>query len=130
VQEDKSRSFCSSIYVYNFLSESLKYEREGDIGYLIARIFINSENHFFVDGRKQLGFLFNDFVHAVLTKEVLQQIAEATIVYSLNIDPFTPPYDMVKQISVKEIKESALQSKIITGKRLGFQFNIENKKED
>jgi hypothetical protein len=57
VKEDKLRSFCGVIHIYNFLSDSLKYNRMNDEGYLIARIFINKDSHFFVEGDKQLGFL-------------------------------------------------------------------------
>ena len=60
VKEDKTRSFCGIINIYNFLSDSLKYNRLNDAGFLIARIFINKDSHFFVEGDKELGFLFND----------------------------------------------------------------------
>ena len=61
VQENFNRSYCGMIEVYNFLSDSINYERNNDVGELIARIFINSENHFFVEGEGQIGFLYNDF---------------------------------------------------------------------
>ena len=61
VKQDKMRSYCGIINIYNFLSDSLKYNRLNDAGFLIARIFINMDSHFFVEGDKELGFLFNDF---------------------------------------------------------------------
>ena len=39
-----------------------------DLGYLIGRIFINHENHFMVQGKRQLGFLYNDFINQLLIK--------------------------------------------------------------
>jgi len=33
------------ISIYNFLSDSFKFNRVNDIGYLIARVFTNKENH-------------------------------------------------------------------------------------
>ena len=57
VKEDKYRSFCGVIHIYNFLSDSLKYNRLNDVGHLIGRIFVNKESHYFVEGEKQLGFL-------------------------------------------------------------------------
>ena len=45
--EDKLRSFCGVINIYNFLSDSLKYNRLNDEGFLIGRIFINKENNEF-----------------------------------------------------------------------------------
>src|SRR5207249_4533938 len=66
VDEDHSRSYCGVIYIYNFLADSLRFNRANDIGYLIGRIFVNKELHFFVEGKRQMGFLYNDFSNAVL----------------------------------------------------------------
>ena len=41
IKDDPSRAFCGQIFIYNFLSDSMKLYRERDLGYLIARIFIN-----------------------------------------------------------------------------------------
>ncbi|MCX6291560.1 MAG: hypothetical protein NT126_07325 [Bacteroidetes bacterium] len=126
VQQDHSRSFCGKIYVYNFLSDSFKYNRANDIGYLIARIFINKENHFFVEGKRQLGFLYNDFANAECDSENIRKVVESTILYSLDFDPYTPPYEQMTQLSVQEILDTTMQSKIATGKRLGFRFQVDN----
>jgi hypothetical protein len=117
--------FCGKIYVYNFLSDSFKYNRANDVGYLIARIFINREKHFFVEGKKQLGFLFNDFQHDVLNKKRIREILESAVLYSLDFDPFTPPYDQLTPISVQAVMETSLLTKIATGKRLGFRFQAD-----
>ena len=49
VQENPLNSYCGMIEIHNFLSDSFKYQRLNDTGYLIARIFINQDNHFFVE---------------------------------------------------------------------------------
>ena len=46
VQQNKENSYCGVINIYNFLSDSLKYNRNADEGYLVGRIFINRENVF------------------------------------------------------------------------------------
>jgi hypothetical protein len=50
VKENDQNSYVGIINVYNFLADSFKYQRNADLGYLIARIFINKENHFMVQG--------------------------------------------------------------------------------
>lgn len=122
VQEQKTRSFCGMISVYNFLTESLKYQRNNDVGVLIARIFINSENHFFVEGRKRLGYLFNDFSTDILTELRIRDLVENAILYSLHYDVVTPPFEQVKMISVQELMEKNLAGLMSTGKRLGFKL--------
>jgi hypothetical protein len=122
VQQDRSRAFCGKIFIYNFLSDSFRYNRVNDLGYLIARIFINKDGHYFVEGKKQLGYLYNDFSSSVLDESAIRQIIESAIIYSLDFDPFTPPYERVTEISVREVLDASIQSKLATGKRLGFKF--------
>ena len=54
--EDELRGYFGVINMYNFLSDSFKYNRERDLGYMVARIFLNKDGHFFVQGKRQLGF--------------------------------------------------------------------------
>ena len=123
VKEDKMRSFCGIINIYNFLSDSLKYNRLNDSGFLIARIFINKDSHFFVEGDKELGFLFNDFINQEIDKEQMDNIINAAMEYSLNFDLETPDFNHVKMISIHEILEINNNHKIKTSKRLGFKFS-------
>jgi hypothetical protein len=126
IEEDDSRSYCGVIYIYNFLADSLRFSRVNDVGYLIGRIFINKDLHFFVEGKRQMGFLYNDFAHAVLEKENTRSVIESAILYCLDFDLYSPSYDAVKEISLQQILESNLQQKIITGKRLGFRFQADD----
>ena len=51
VQAERDNSYCGVIDIYNFLSDSFKFNRNADEGYLIGRIFINREKCF--DGLRQ-----------------------------------------------------------------------------
>jgi hypothetical protein len=126
VKQDPSLSYCGKIHVYNFLSDSFKYNRTNDVGYLIARIFINRENHFFLEGKRQLGFLYNDFANSVFDNDSIRKVLDSIILYSLDFEPFVPPYNQVSELSVADILNSTLESKIATGKRLGFRFQTDS----
>ena len=126
VSNNKNLGYCGIISVYNFLTDSLKFNRVNDVGVLIARIFVNSENHFFVEGKKQLGFMFNEFETDELTESKLREIVETAVLFSLNFDIITPPFDQVKMISVQELIEKNLAGVISTGKRLGFKFQSDS----
>ncbi len=123
VQEDETRSYCGMIMIYNFLHDSFKYNRPADIGYLIGRVFINKDRHFFVDGKKHLGFVHNDFIHEKLGTKEIRSVVDHAILYALEFDLYTPPYDTLKEISVGEIQEAGSNMQIRTGKRLGFRFS-------
>jgi hypothetical protein len=126
VTEDKSRATCGMISVYNFLTDSIKFERNHDIGQLIGRIFVNRENHFFVEGKKQIGVLYNDYKNAVMTEENMQAVVESFLQFAVEIDNQVPPFDMMKEITVIEARTYTIQNAVDAGKRLGFKFQNEN----
>ena len=127
VKDDNLRSFCGVIHIYNVLSDSLKYNRLNDEGYLIARIFINKDNQFFVEGEKQLGFLFNDFVNQKVSNEKVAEIIDVAMLFALDFDMYTPNFNDVRVVSVYQILEMSNNQKIKTAKRLGYKFSNENK---
>jgi hypothetical protein len=108
------------IMIYNFLSDSIKYQRYNDVGYLIARIFINKDGHFFTQGRNQFDFLFNDFENNTITGEVLDKIIETAIIQSVDFDLFVPPFDAIKEISLSQKVLESGTTAIKTGKRVGY----------
>jgi hypothetical protein len=126
VQDNKLNSYCGIINIFNFLSDSFKYNRMEDLGYLIGRIFINQEDHFIVEGKRQFGFLYNNFGKDTLNKENLRVIIQNSLQYSLEFDLLVPPYDAVKIVTVGQMTQKIEDSRIITGKRLGFTFNSDD----
>lgn len=125
VKENSDRSFCGIINIYNFLADSFKYNRYEDSGYLIGRVFVNMDNHFFVEGRKQLNFLHNDFIKQTINEGVLRDIIQHSILYSMEFDLFTPPYRHVQEISVGQLIQEGSRVHIKTGKRVGYKFSFE-----
>ncbi|HOY30613.1 MAG TPA: hypothetical protein PKW80_01925 [Bacteroidales bacterium] len=125
IKEEPARAYCGIIYVYNFLADSLRYNRENDIGYLVARIFVNKEFHFVVEGKRQTQFLSNTFVDEPIDYPILRQILETAVHYCLDFDLLLQPYDMLKETSVAQIKEYSSSMRITTGKRLGFRFQAD-----
>ncbi|MBI5219807.1 MAG: hypothetical protein HY958_12845 [Bacteroidia bacterium] len=119
-------SYCGIINIYNFLSDSFKYNRLDDLGYLIGRIFVNKEKHFFVEGKRELGFLYNDFGKVHIEKKIIRTIIESAILYTLNFDLLVPPYDTVKILTVSQMQEKMNKHRLQTGKRLGFKFQADN----
>jgi len=128
VKEDPTRSYCGMIQVFNFLGDSFKFNRQQDIGYLVARIFINSERHFFVEGKRKLAFLYNDFENSKIDKPAIQDIIESVILYAIDFDLLVPPYEKVKQLTVQQKQEQSGTSSFQTGKRLGFRFESDSDK--
>lgn len=126
LKDDESNGFVGVINIYNFLADSFKFHRRGDMGYLIARIFVNKDNHFLVQGKRQLGFLYNDFIGSKLTKEKMVDIIESAVLYTLDFDMLTPPYQNMQEVTVEQIQALSDNLNIRTGKRLGFRFSSDD----
>jgi hypothetical protein len=126
IQKNKFNAYSGIINIYNFLFDSFKYSRLDDLGYLIARIFINHENQYLVEGKRQMGMLFSNYGNEAITRSSLQVIISTAIQYSLEFDLLVPPYDTVKIATVGQAEAKIQHSRVITGKRLGFQFNSDD----
>jgi hypothetical protein len=126
IQKNKYNAYSGIINIYNFLFDSFKYSRLEDLGYLIARIFINHENQYFVEGKRQMGMLFTNYGNEEISRQSLQLIISTAIQYSLEFDLLVPPYDTVKIATVGQVEAKIQHSRVITGKRLGFQFNSDD----
>lgn len=121
ITEDTTRSYCGMITIYNFLSDSFKYRRYNDIGYMIGRVFINKDQHFFIEGKKELGRLYFNFATSEITQAAVKEIIISAMQYTNNFDLLTPPFDEVKLVRLEDI-QAVSDVKLVTGKRLGFRF--------
>lgn len=123
IKEDTNRSYCGIINIYNFLSDSFKYNRLNDAGYLIGRIFINKDNHYYIEGKHELGLQFNNFAQNIFDGDVISKVLNASMKYAINFDLLTPPYENLKEITVLDIKQLEMQNMTLkTAKRMGFKF--------
>lgn len=128
VQADPLREYCGLIQVYNFLSDSLKYNRVGDMGTLIGRIFVNREKHFFMDGHRPFSFLYNDFEQLEMSEKYINTILEDAMLHSLKLDLIAPPFEMFNIISVEQKNFNSYTSGFDTP-RLGFHASFHRDEE-
>lgn len=125
VREDPLRAYCGMIMIYDFLSDSIKYSRMNDIGYLIARIFINKDGHFFIQGKRQFSFMYNNFSEEVISPEIICNIIQTAVLHTIDFDLFVPPFESVKEVTLMQKILEAGNAALKTGKRLGFNYTEE-----
>ncbi|MCF8258242.1 MAG: hypothetical protein K9J06_11845 [Flavobacteriales bacterium] len=123
LKDDPSRGFCAMVSIYNFLTSSVGKDRADDIGYLIGRIFINADNHFFVEGKKQLGFLYSSFDTQELRPEMMREVMMASVLHCMDSDLEVPPFEMFAALNVMQIQ--AINGTLGTqpARPLGFHFS-------
>ncbi len=126
IKEEHDNSYCGVIDIYNFLSDSFKFNRSADEGYLIGRLFINREKCYFVEGKRQTILRPAEFGTQKITREALIEIMETAINYAINFDPLMPPYEINKRVTVDQFNTKMDNSKFTTGKRLGYEYNLDD----
>lgn len=126
VQEDGIRAYCGMIEIYNFLADSITYGRMNDVGYLMARIFINHENHFFTEGKGQFAFLYGDFEKQIFSQEIMHEMIQTVVLYSIQFDLWAPSLTEVEELTVLEKIQQTGMTAHKTAKRLGFTMHHES----
>ena len=123
VQGDARNSYCGVINIYNVLSDSFKFNRNADEGYLIGRLFINRERRYFVEGKGQTSLRAADFGRAEIDRDALVTVSEEAIAFALDFDLLTTPYETLARATVDQFNTKMDNSKFVTGKRLGYDFD-------
>ena len=130
IRQDKKRAYFGMINIYNFLADSFRYNRANDVGVLLGRIFVNYEGHFFVEGRRQMGFLYRDVTKDVLDAEKIKNIIETSMIFALNFDLTVPEFKDSMLVSVKQLQTLNNEQQLGTSKSLGFRFHTNMQKID
>ena len=61
-----------------------------------------------------------------ITREALVAIMETAIHYAINFDLLVPSYEANKRVTVDQFNSKMDNSKFTTGKRLGYEFNVDD----
>jgi len=125
-RRDENNGYFGIINVYNFLAESFLKNRTEDIGYLIARGFVNHERHFWVEGKGILGGMFQDPQNLKLSDDIIGIIVQLTLAHALEFDLYIPPFDFYDELTVSHIQYIGDTLKLQTAKRLGFRMKRED----
>jgi hypothetical protein len=126
VAGEHDNAACGIINVWNFLKDSFEHKRLGDEGYLVARIFVNRQMHYMVEGKGQGAFTRAEFGRHLVDKEGLTDIIESAIDYALQFDLLVPPYESQKTVTAEQFNTKMENSKMQTGKRLGYEFRTDD----
>jgi len=125
VDEDFRRRFFGHIMAYNFMADTIKYNRLDDPGYLIGRMLINIENHFCIEGVKQLDLpqqRISNIARNVVTDRVLRVIVESAMIAAVNNDLMGQDVSDIERITLKQKLEN---THLTRPRKLGFQISPE-----
>ncbi|RAV97892.1 hypothetical protein [Pseudochryseolinea flava] len=126
IKEKEVNRYFGQIMIYDFMSDSLKYNRTNDPGYLLARILINHENRFFIEGEKQLK-VYEKISDEPISEKVLTDLARLCLVMAIENDLVASPYQQVKSITLSQKLDHAPE--LSGAKKIGFRMSYEQKTE-
>ena len=124
VSDQPLRKYLGQINVYNFMADSFEFNRLNDPGYLLTRLLINYENHFIVEGDRQVGFMFESVSSKPLEKVDLDILIKLIIAQAAENDLIVPPFSKIRSITVREKLEKT--QSLGAGNKIGFQMSYQN----
>ena len=122
VQDDFRRRFFGHIMAYNFMADSIKYQRLNDPGYLVGRLLVNIDSHYFLEGVQQLELPDHDMSATPITPEAMRLFVESAMIAAVNNDLIAPPMTDIQRITVKQKLENQQVSR---ASKVGFSFSHE-----
>lgn len=125
VQDDFRRRFFGHIMAYNFMADSIKYQRMNDPGYLLGRLLVNIDSHYFLEGVQQLELPDHDMMSSSpISPEAMRLFVESAMIAAVNNDLIAPPMTEIQKITVKQKLENQQVSR---GSKVGFSFSHEQR---
>ena len=122
VEADFRRRFFGHIMAYNFMADSIKYQRLNDPGYLVGRLLVNIDSHYFLEGVQQLELPDNDMSDNRISPDMMKLFVESAMIAAVNNDLVAPPLPEIQKISVKQKLENQQVSR---GSKVGFSFSAQ-----
>jgi hypothetical protein len=126
VREKEVNRYFGQIMVYNFMAESLRYNRDNDPGYLLARLMVNHENRFFIEGEKDLE-PYNKISENPLSEEDLKKFVKIVLKMAIENDLVAPPFTEVKSITLSQKRDHTIE--MGGAHKIGFRMSYEPKTE-
>lgn len=124
IREKEVNRYFGQIMVYNFMSDSLKFNRMNDPGYLVARLLINHEGRFLVEGDGQLGFLYNTISTQPISENDLNTLVKLSLMAAIENDLMAPPFPQVRFITLFQKQEKTQE--LGAGQKIGFKMSYQN----
>ncbi len=119
IKDHPENGYFGHIMIYNFMADTIKYHRLNDPGYLVARILVNNDNHFYIEGVRQLDFKYPDISKNVITDDLLKEFIESAMLTAIDNDLVSPSYQDIQMISYNFKLANQMVSQ---GEKIGFQM--------
>jgi hypothetical protein len=121
IKEKEINRYFGQIMIYNFMSDSLKFNRVNDPGYLLARLLVNHEGRYIVEGEGKLGMVYSHVSPSAITEADLNILVKLALTLAIENDLMAPPYPQVKFITLYQKLEKTQE--LGAGQKIGFRMS-------
>lgn len=116
--------YFGQIMVYNFMADSLKFNRVNDPGYLLVRLLVNHEGRYVVEGDGHLADLAGKISAEPITEPELNILVKLAMILAIENDLMAPAFPDVRFITVNQKLEKTQE--LGAGQKIGFQMSYQN----
>ncbi len=127
IKQQEVNRYFGQIMIYNFMSDSIKYNRVNDPGYLLSRLLINHEGRYVIEGEGRLGSLAHQISEVPISENELNILVKLSLMIAIENDLMAPPFPQVKFITLFQKNEKTQE--LGGGQKIGFKMSYENKTE-
>ena len=127
IREKEINRYFGQIMIYNFMSDSIKFNRVNDPGYLLARLLINHEERYIVEGEGKMGVVFSQISTVPINEQELNILVKLALTLAIENDLMAPPYPQVKFITLYQKMEKTQE--LGAGQKIGFRMSYHGKLE-
>ena len=127
IKQNEVNRYFGQIMVYNFMSDSLKYNRINDPGYLLARLLINHEGRYVIEGEGRLSEVSNKISESPITETDLNILVKFALTIAIENDLMAPPFPDVRFITLYQKMEKTQE--LGSGQKIGFKMSYQAKME-
>ena len=124
IRSNEVNRYFGQINIYNFMYDSLRYNRGNDPGYLIGRLMINHEDRFFMEGEKAFVSHYGRISPEPADDPTLQNIVKHALQIAIKNDLMAPPYSKVRSLTLNQKNEHTIE--LGGGQKIGFQMSYQN----
>ncbi|CAN5330926.1 hypothetical protein BH09BAC3_BH09BAC3_29000 [soil metagenome] len=127
IKQKEINQYFGQIMIYNFMSDSLRFNRVNDPGYLLARLLINHDGRYIVEGEGRMGAMYNVISPEAITEKDLNILVKIALTLAIENDLMAPPYQQVKFITLYQKLEKTQE--LGAGQKIGFRMSYHGKVE-
>jgi hypothetical protein len=122
MREKEVNRYFGQIMIYNFMADSLKFNRINDPGYLLARLLINREGRYVIEGDGHLTTIANKISSQPIVETELSILVKLALMLAIENDLVAPAFPDVRYITLFQKMEKTLE--LGAGRKIGFQITM------